>query len=63
MQVAFIGPEPVALASGLEPRMRVVTDGALYLQDGEPIAVQTASGPESSTRRGAGQEGVEPRRG
>ena len=63
VQVAFIGPESVALASGLEPGVRVVTDGALYLQDGEPIAVQTASGPDSSTRRGAGREGAEPRRG
>ena len=63
VQVAFIGPDSVALAAGLEPGVPVVTDGSLYLQDGEPIAVKTASGPESSMRRGAGQDAVDPRRG
>ncbi|HEY8509136.1 MAG TPA: efflux RND transporter periplasmic adaptor subunit [Steroidobacteraceae bacterium] len=39
VRVAFIGPESVALAEGLEPGERVVTDGALYLEDAEPIEI------------------------
>ena len=39
VRVAFIAPSEVALAEGLEPGERVVTDGALYLEDGERIAV------------------------
>ncbi|HKZ73188.1 MAG TPA: efflux RND transporter periplasmic adaptor subunit [Steroidobacteraceae bacterium] len=39
VRVAFIAPDEVALAEGLEPGERVVTDGALYLEDGERISV------------------------
>jgi RND family efflux transporter MFP subunit len=39
VRIAFIGAEDVALASGLGPGERVVTDGALYLTDGERIEV------------------------
>jgi RND family efflux transporter MFP subunit len=39
VQVAFIAPQAVALADGLQPGERVVTDGALYLQDGERIEI------------------------
>jgi membrane fusion protein, multidrug efflux system len=39
VHVAFIAPQSVALADGLEPGERVVTDGALYLQDEERIEV------------------------
>lgn len=39
VQVAFIGPRSVALSGGLAPGERVVTDGALYLQDNEHIEV------------------------
>lgn len=39
VRVAFIAPESVALAEGLQPGERVVTDGALYLQDDERIEV------------------------
>jgi multidrug efflux pump subunit AcrA (membrane-fusion protein) len=41
VRVAFIGPEAVALQDGVQPGERVVTDGALYLQDDERIEVVT----------------------
>jgi RND family efflux transporter MFP subunit len=41
VRVAFIGPDIVALADGLEPGESVVTDGALYLQDDERIEIVT----------------------
>lgn len=43
VKVAFIAPESVALSAGLAPGETVVTDGALYLEDGERIEV--VSGP------------------
>jgi len=39
VSVAFIDPSGVAIASGLTPGERVVTDGALYLEDQERIEV------------------------
>lgn len=39
VRIAFIAPQEVALAEGLEPGERVVTDGALYLEDGERISI------------------------
>jgi RND family efflux transporter MFP subunit len=39
VRIAFIAPEAVALAEGLAPGERIVTDGALYLQDDERIEV------------------------
>jgi multidrug efflux pump subunit AcrA (membrane-fusion protein) len=39
VRIAFIAPQSVALADGLQPGERVVTDGALYLQDNERIEV------------------------
>jgi membrane fusion protein, multidrug efflux system len=39
VRIAFITPVEVALAGGVEPGERVVTDGALYLEDGERIEV------------------------
>jgi membrane fusion protein, multidrug efflux system len=39
VRVAFIATAEVALAEGLAPGERVVTDGALYLEDGERISV------------------------
>lgn len=41
VRVAFIGPESVALDDGVKPGERVVTDGALYLQDDERIEIVT----------------------
>ena len=41
VRVAFIGPEAVALDDGVKPGERVVTDGALYLQDDERIEIVT----------------------
>jgi len=39
VRVAFIAPEAVAIAEGIQPGERVVTDGALYLQDDEKIEI------------------------
>ena len=39
VRVAFIAPQSVALAEGVQPGERVVTDGALYLQDNERIEI------------------------
>jgi multidrug efflux system membrane fusion protein len=58
VEVAFIGPDSVALTSGLAPGVRVVTDGALFLKDGEAIEVQT------DERRGGAVAGArDPQRG
>jgi multidrug efflux pump subunit AcrA (membrane-fusion protein) len=43
VRVAFIDPEGVALAAGVKPGERVVTDGALYLEDNDPIDIVTAA--------------------
>lgn len=62
VQIAFISQDSVALAEGLEPGVRVVTDGALFLEDGEAIDVQ----PDGSAvePRGAVAAGFDdPRRG
>jgi RND family efflux transporter MFP subunit len=40
VEVAFIADDTVALASGIDAGMTVVTDGALYLEDGEHVVVQ-----------------------
>jgi RND family efflux transporter MFP subunit len=39
IRVAFIAPQAVAIADGVQPGERVVTDGALYLQDNERIEI------------------------
>jgi RND family efflux transporter MFP subunit len=39
VRVAFIGPQAIALDDGVKPGERVVTDGALYLQDDERIEI------------------------
>jgi membrane fusion protein, multidrug efflux system len=44
VRVAFIAPQAVALSEGVEPGERVVTDGALYLQDGERIEIVAEGG-------------------
>jgi len=39
VKVAFISDLGVAIANGLKPGERIVTEGALYLVDGERIRV------------------------
>ncbi len=56
VRVAFITPDAVALASGLRPGERVVTDGALYLDNDERIeivkeAAQTVGRAEGKSAR------------
>jgi membrane fusion protein, multidrug efflux system len=49
VRVAFIDPSGVALAAGVIPGERVVTDGALYLEDNDPIdIVATAAQPRAA---------------
>jgi membrane fusion protein, multidrug efflux system len=43
VHVAFIDPAGVAIAAGVAPGERVVTDGALYLEDNDPIDIVTAA--------------------
>ena len=42
VEVAFIDGLDVAITGGVEPGERVITDGALYLQDGEHVLVSDA---------------------
>ena len=42
VEVAFIENESVALTKGLEAGEQVITDGALYLEDGEQVTIQEA---------------------
>lgn len=42
--VAFIAGEAVALSSGVAAGEQVITDGALYLEDGERVTVQMLNG-------------------
>ena len=42
VEVAFIDNESVALTRGVAAGERVITDGALYLEDGEQVTVQEA---------------------
>jgi RND family efflux transporter MFP subunit len=46
VEVAFIDEESVALLSGLTVGESVITDGALYLEDGEAVAVQPPAGTQ-----------------
>lgn len=39
VELAFIGPEHVALATGVSAGETVVTDGALFLEDGETVRI------------------------
>jgi RND family efflux transporter MFP subunit len=54
VRVAFIGADAVALDDGVQPGERVVTDGALYLQDDEHIEIVTEG------KRVVGSLGVAP---
>ncbi|MBL8200855.1 MAG: efflux RND transporter periplasmic adaptor subunit [Chromatiales bacterium] len=45
VRIAFIAPTAVAIASGLRAGETVVTDGALYLEDGEKIQVVPVPAP------------------
>lgn len=47
VEVAFIENETVALTGGLRTGEQIVTDGALYLEDGEQVAVQPAAEPKA----------------
>jgi len=41
VRVAFITADAIALESGINAGERVITDGALFLEDGEPVEVAT----------------------
>ena len=43
VEVAFIENDAVALTDGIKSGEQIVTDGALYLEDGEQVAIQPAA--------------------
>jgi multidrug efflux pump subunit AcrA (membrane-fusion protein) len=45
IEVAFIEGGIVALASGVDAGEQVITDGALYLEDGERVAIFKSATP------------------
>jgi RND family efflux transporter MFP subunit len=47
VEVAFIAADSVALAAGVAPGDAVVSDGALYLDDGEHIRILATGEPDS----------------
>ena len=49
VEVAFIENDTVALADGIKPGEQIVTDGALYLEDGEQVAVQPAAAANAAS--------------
>jgi RND family efflux transporter MFP subunit len=49
--VAFFNGERVALTTGLKPDERVITEGALYLQDGDRVRIVADPSPAASTPR------------
>jgi RND family efflux transporter MFP subunit len=48
VEIAFFEDEAVALESGVNEGERLVTDGALYLEDGEQVTVEPAVAPDSA---------------
>jgi multidrug efflux system membrane fusion protein len=54
VRVAFIAPESVAIADGIRPGERVVTEGALYLEDRERIEIIPAVKVAENREAGAG---------
>jgi multidrug efflux pump subunit AcrA (membrane-fusion protein) len=53
VRVAFIDPSGVALAAGVTPGERVVTDGALYLEDNDPIDILAAAAQPGASQLAA----------
>jgi membrane fusion protein, multidrug efflux system len=47
--VAFIENDGVALSSGVAPGEQVITDGALYLEDGEQVQVAALDEPDKAS--------------
>jgi len=51
--VAFFMRDKVAIAAGVQPGEQVITDGALYLSDGEKVSVATAATSSSAQIAGS----------
>jgi len=45
--------DKVAIAAGVQPGEQVITDGALYLSDGEKVSVATAATSSSAQIAGS----------
>jgi RND family efflux transporter MFP subunit len=56
VQVAFILGEQVALANGLRAGERVITDGALYMEQGESISIAEGDAPLAQVGTPSGDE-------
>lgn len=50
VRVAFITADSIALESGLASGEKVITDGALFLENGEPVEVLRDTGPQVVNR-------------
>jgi RND family efflux transporter MFP subunit len=64
VEVAFFEDQAVALEGGVQAGERIVTDGSLYLEDGEHVKVQTSSDAAptvpSATEKSARTDGSAP---
>jgi hypothetical protein len=49
VRVAFITADSIALESGIISGETVITDGALFLENGEPVEVLRDSGKQAET--------------
>ncbi len=56
VHVAFITPDSIALKSGLAAGEPVITDGALYLENGEPVEVQRDTTQQAENLHTSGSE-------
>jgi RND family efflux transporter MFP subunit len=52
VEVAFIDEAAVALRSGVQPGQQVITDGALYLEDGERVQLHGSDSTPRANGRG-----------
>ncbi len=50
MRVAFITADSIALESGLKPDETVITDGALFLENGDAVEVRARRASELGER-------------
>ena len=57
MRVAFITADSIALESGIEAGEAVITDGALFLENGEAVEVQRDTTKQAVNREPVPSEG------
>jgi len=57
VRVAFITADSIALESGIEAGEAVITDGALFLENGEAVEVQRDTTKQAVNREPVPNEG------